>query len=107
MDIERTLGTMNDDKLGTFEFLFSWIIKMIHSILQGKIFATGYPHLTTPRIIMKQKKNIKSPPVPGFLMENNSVSGKQTLVFFGLREKVNLLIIYLNVSVNSFYSGKR
>jgi hypothetical protein len=89
--IGRTLEAIKDDKLGTFEFLFSSII---HSFSQREIFASGYPRLTLPGISMKRTKNVKSTPAPGFSTESDSVSGKKTLGFFGLRGKVNFSVIF-------------
>jgi hypothetical protein len=94
--IGRTLEAIKDDKLGTFEFLFFSIIKIIHLISQRKRFTCGYLHLTLPEIAMKRAKNVKITPAPGFSTESDSLSGKQTLGFFGLRERVRSLVNYLN-----------
>jgi hypothetical protein len=99
--LEAIKEVIKDDKLGTFKFLFSLIFKIICSIAQQKRFVHGYPHLTAPRIVMKWMKNINLSLLalaPGFLMESDSLSGKQTLVFFGFWERVSLKS-YLNLSV--------
>ena len=107
VDTGRALEAIKDDKLGTFEFLFSSIIKIIRSIPQRRRFACGYPRLTAPGISMKRSTNRKPTPAPGFSTESDSLSGKQTLGFFGLRERVNFSVRYLNLGVKRFHSGMR
>ena len=102
--IGRTLEAIKDDKLGTFEFLFSSIIKIIRSTPQRKGFTRGYPRLTAPEVAMKLTTNVKTTPASGFSTKSDSSSGKQTLGFFGLRERVSFSVSYLNLRVKLFYS---
>jgi len=48
---------------------------------------------------MKHLKSVKMVAAPGFLMESDFLNGKQTLGFFGLREKVTFSAYYLNPSI--------
>jgi len=103
----QTVRAIVDDQLGIFGFKFYFIFqKLIRFclIFQQKRFSGGYLHLTAPGIVMKQMKNIKLVAAPGFLMEGNSLSGKQILGSFGSREKVTFSICYLNSSIKWFCS---
>jgi hypothetical protein len=56
---------------------------------------------------MKRATNVKTTPAPGFSTESDSLSGKQTLGFFGLRERVSISANYLKLRVKFFHSGMR
>jgi hypothetical protein len=105
--IGRALEAIKDDKLGTSEFLFSSMIKVIHLIRQRKRFGCGYPLLIAPGTGMKRTTNVKSTPAPGYSTKSYSLSGKQILGLFGLKEMVSLSASYLNLRVERFHSGMR
>jgi len=81
------------------------MIKVIHLRLQRKRSTYGYPRLTPPGISMKRTTNVKSTPAPGFSTKSTSWSGKQSLGFFGLKEKVSFSMSYGNLRVKQLHSG--